>query len=683
MLMMEITDESIDRIGDLLLPEGATFNDEKDERKTVIKQLNESVDVSACPGSGKTTTLLAKLLLLEERMPFKDGKGICVLTHTNVAIDELKLKVGQQVDHLYSYPNFFGTFQRFVNKFIGIPAYIYYFEKRPVSIDADIYKSVLIKKYQAKDQKNPFRNLFIARNYQRLSDGDLTFYELLELKYQKLKQLRIDFREGKVSDRILSDEAVFTPFSVNSNTGGFILDLKNEVFQEGNLHYDDIYNLAFRYLEEFGDRLKSSLSKRFKFVFIDEMQDTYSHQDKIINEIFDESVVIQKLGDPNQSIYNSVSVDNIWQPDEEALPISTSKRFGESIAKVLRSVCISPNEDLSANEEINSIEPHIIVYNEDTIGSMILERYIELIDELNVVERAGDEIRPIRAIGWVGPNPDKPEKHTIKSYFDLYNRTANINKPTLPTVKSHLRKYNSLKASKYFESILNCFSRILQIADVKRDTGSGTRSFTKNTLLATLKDQNENFYINFRTNISKWISGIISSTDSYSEEVLESVREYINEDFLPFFEIEGDEEELRNFIDGNFIAEGFDEEDLVDRNIFNHSSEDLAHIDVEVGTVHSAKGETHTATLYLETDYHSQRESDRIMDQLKGNAYDNPDSDDEIRIKETLKMAYVGMSRPTHLLCFAGKEENIMPNYDDLEDNGWVIIDDLINSEER
>jgi hypothetical protein len=67
------------------------------------------------------------------------------------------------------------------------------------------------------------------------------------------------------------------------------------------------------------------------------------------------------------------------------------------------------------------------------------------------------------------------------------------------------------------------------------------------------------------------------------------------------------------------------------------------------------------------------------MDQLKGNVYNNPDSDDETRIKKTLKMAYVGMSRPTHLLCFAGKAENIMRNKEDLEDNGWVIIDDLIN----
>ncbi|SMO77067.1 hypothetical protein SAMN06265218_11291 [Fodinibius sediminis] len=226
--------------------------------------------------------------------------------------------------------------------------------------------------------------------------------------------------------------------------------------------------------------------------------------------------------------------------------------------------------------------------------------------------------------------------------------------------------------------MINCFLRILQLADVKRDTGDGTRSYTKNTLQTTLKEDNEDFYLNFRTNITKWISGIINSTDSYSEEVLESVREYINEEFLPFFEIEGDDEVLREFIDSNFVDEGFDEEELFDKNIFNHSSDDFSHIDVEVGTVHSVKGETHTATLYLETDYYGSRESDRIMDQLVGNLYDNP-AQGEVRIKETLKMAYVGMSRPTHLLCFAGKEENIMPNKEALEDNCWVIIEDLIN----
>ena len=42
-------------------------------------------------GSGKTTTLLAKLVLLAEQMPLKNGKGICVLTYTKAYFKNSKV----------------------------------------------------------------------------------------------------------------------------------------------------------------------------------------------------------------------------------------------------------------------------------------------------------------------------------------------------------------------------------------------------------------------------------------------------------------------------------------------------------------------------------------------------------------------------------------------------------------
>ena len=83
---MRITDDDIKMAEELILPKGERFND---ERRTFIKS-TESRDVLACPGSGKTTALLAKLYILAQKMPFPDGRGICVLTHTNVAIDEIQ-----------------------------------------------------------------------------------------------------------------------------------------------------------------------------------------------------------------------------------------------------------------------------------------------------------------------------------------------------------------------------------------------------------------------------------------------------------------------------------------------------------------------------------------------------------------------------------------------------------------
>jgi hypothetical protein len=48
----------------------------------------ESCDYEACPGSGKTTLLVAKLAILAMRWSHRQ-QGICVLSHTNAARDEI------------------------------------------------------------------------------------------------------------------------------------------------------------------------------------------------------------------------------------------------------------------------------------------------------------------------------------------------------------------------------------------------------------------------------------------------------------------------------------------------------------------------------------------------------------------------------------------------------------------
>lgn len=74
-------------------------------------------------------------------------------------------------------------------------------------------------------------------------------------------------------------------------------------------------------------------------------------------------------------------------------------------------------------------------------------------------------------------------------------------------------------------------------------------------------------------------------------------------------------------------------------------------IEIKVDTVHSVKGETHVATLYMETFYHTGHESKHLWNQFLGEKYETTQSD-SIK-KEALKIAYVAMSRPRYLLCVA------------------------------
>ena len=130
-MQLQITSDDIDRVERLLLQPPAIFDK---ERRDFIRSL-ESYDVQACPGSGKTTALLAKLLILSSKPPLPNNAGICILTHTNAAIDEIKKRFSGEARTIFQYPHYVGTIQTFVDKFLAIPAFVNKFGKRPIIID--------------------------------------------------------------------------------------------------------------------------------------------------------------------------------------------------------------------------------------------------------------------------------------------------------------------------------------------------------------------------------------------------------------------------------------------------------------------------------------------------------------------------------------------------------------------
>jgi superfamily I DNA/RNA helicase len=120
---LAIADKDIRWASNLLgLKQGAFHGEDgTDPRQDVLKCM-ETIDVAACPGSSKTTLLVAKLAILAERWPCCT-RGICVLSHTNVARHEIEKRLGNTAigERLLSYPHLVGTIHGFVNEFLAIP----------------------------------------------------------------------------------------------------------------------------------------------------------------------------------------------------------------------------------------------------------------------------------------------------------------------------------------------------------------------------------------------------------------------------------------------------------------------------------------------------------------------------------------------------------------------------------
>ena len=473
------TDEEIKIAHDILLKGKKQFDI---SRVNIIKE-DRSCYVQASPGSGKTTVLLAKLIILANKMPLSEGKGVCVLTHTNVAIDEIKAKLGQKADVLFRYPNFFGTIQAFLHKYIAAAALHYFYGSQIAYVDDDVANAVFLKKYS----KLPFRESKLRRQVfaqivskehiidaaeiealggvDRLMaanvikkkgkrivkyDFQLAGYNLDNIPHEyksliRAKKDKILNSQGKeivLSFKIDWDNRQIKtnsrPIAMTSGAGSEYMKIKEEMFGEGILSFQDAYDLAFRYIREKSLNFSRFSDKRFKYLFIDEVQDCDNQQVALIQKIFDENkVVIQRFGDYCQAIYErdeSSGPENDRLKDEQVLYIRNSNRFGEKIAKPLRTLCIEDNHQLIGNEEVPSIKPIIIAY-EDPLS--VLPKYAELLNstlipemdnrsvwEIANKERQEDPLHRVnvKACGWVGKKGANDQKRFIESYFPAFER---------------------------------------------------------------------------------------------------------------------------------------------------------------------------------------------------------------------------------------------------------------------
>lgn len=630
--MIDITDEDIRYAGGIFLKDEQSFDP---ERISVIKCM-ESKDIQACPGSGKTTTLLAKLAIIAKKMPLKDNRGICVLAHTNVAIDEIKNKLGSESDVLFNYPNYIGTIQSFVDKFLAIPANIMYYGTRPSKIDNETHDFEISKKFN--EIKND-RNLFAWLKNTSLRKG-ITPYELF-------LNIRIDFVNGKIKDNINASRALLA----NSTNEKYVklFYIKEYLFQNGILHYDDAYSLAFKYLNDFGEILSDTFSERFAFVFIDEMQDTDSHQNEIINGLFDKSkVVVQKFGDVNQSIYDdsSVKAETVWNVSDDCLNINGSKRFSNRISDIVKPFCVH-EQNVSGNSSIEEIQPIVLQFDDDTI-EFVLPTFAAIINKHNL----STKINKFKAVGWVGVY--KENKITLISYFPNFQKKSKSKKSNFNYLSEYLQKSDVENVNYYRKMIINALLKVLRLLDVKNESNS--RHFSEKSLIKYLSANDSTFYDCLNLKMVDWCSKIHNG-ENISDELIT----FITKDFCHFFE-KTNLENIVDFLNNDSDIMSGEQTNFQSKNIYNHES----GIDIEVATIHSVKGETHTATLYLETFYYD-CDIEQIIRNLKKNA-------DGTRHIQRLKMAYVGMTRPSHLLCLAAHRDSINGNEEFLQRMGWRIM---------
>lgn len=663
---MHIEQDIIEKAEKILLPEGHHFDAER------VRFINrwDSGDLLAVPGSGKTTALRAKLYCMAQHLPLDDGKGILAISHTNVAVEELKNKLQHHCPQLFEYPNFVGTIQDFVDTFLALPYYIQKYGHKVDVIDADRYEQACVAL-----MKSPcVESVYLRGKLQYGNDYKQIRFGLDENGERYLKQgingekvvipvAKKWVREGMVDEQTAKME-------------GFLNRIKDNIMNYGILHFDDCYYLADTYIRTCPDIL-NILRKRFAYVFVDEAQDMQKHQLEVIDRVFNcDGVVLQRIGDPNQSIFDGFSAQNRWESRNPTY-INNSMRLTSEVASIVDHLVLDRGDEGDATHFVvnglrtldEPIAPYLILYTPDTM-SRLKEKFREIIRNHHLHQLPDARDNGFHIIGWNAERSMNVNYKHLEDIFPEYHKKQNNTnsiRDSLSELIQNEKYISSFDASK--KVILEGFALTLRKNGIRAVDG---RQYTSTKFLTMIGELTEIEQQQFKEEL--FIGTNLLSQGKWSETYILLKRLYTK--WLSDFFGTGPNDEVKTFFGTAFVQQltGHDEHD------------EPEEIPITIGTVHSAKGMTHCATMYVETAHRNKYESQYMIESThtgRGRnrviTYRSPFFKQDVvtdkPVKSTVKrILYVGFSRPTHLLCYASNrslwtEELIQQ----MRDNGWVI----------
>lgn len=631
--MLQIFDEEISAIEHLLLPSGCNF---PEDAKTVI-QCWESKDIAACPGGGKTTVLLAKLKLLADRMPFENGTGICVLSHTNVAVNEIKNKMSDYAGKLMSYPNYIGTIQSFIDKFVSMPYLKRMFGKTVQPVDNRTYAEHLRRIIFS--QQYPQIKRLVIKDY---NNGSTQFAD--EVDYIGALYIRADgaLCIGNQKRALASPD--------RPSTQQFRLAQHDMLTEEGLIKYSDAYQYAEDAVRELTEEYTDLFSRRFQYVFIDEYQDCTMSQREALAKLFDPvKCCVFHIGDSDQAIYGSTKeTEQDWQPQESHLILEQSNRYGQEIADVLRPLRKS-QQAIKAADSSKSYKPVLLVYDINTISS-VKDQFILQLEAHGLSDDKGI----YKAIGHIRNNDTAGIK--IGSYWDGFDgrRTPDssfLYWRAIDDICNELR----IGRMDLVEPIIR--KLICRIFHYLRITNANTGK--EHTSMSLKHRLDEKYYDEYRGNLFA-----LTELTEFTRTTVSHAISKLLENLFRQSPLSG--QDIMSKLPSNFMTEPLDI--LIEEKERNVYIDPIRGRHIQFDTIHGVKGETHDATLYLETETKNSSDIVRILPYLGVGKVGASSLFDYSR-----KLVYVGMSRPRKLLCLAIQESTYVKSKNAFQ--SWNIID--------
>ena len=625
--------------------------DGADPRLDVMRCL-ESLDVEACPGSGKTTSLVAKLAVLANRWNSR-RQGVCVLSHTNAARTEIggRLSSTSAGHLLLRHPHFVGTIHSFVNEFLAIP----WLRSKGWPIKVIDTEIALTDRWRA------------------LPWGTRTYLERQYAGPAALGYTQCDFSGGGKQ-----------AYSSGTDTHQNMLKACRDSTAKGYFCFDEMFVWAAELLDRCPEAIKT-VRARFPIVFVDEVQDNSELQSAFLHRLFmagEGSVVRQRFGDSNQAIYSrsgaeGAETDRFPGPKKADLP--NSFRFAQNIADLAAPLGVRPQKLIGRGPTKTRVTQggcqSVLFLFDDASLLGVLPAYAQyLISQFppDVLERG--DFTAIAGVHRAEKTDHLPR--FMGNYAPSYDPDLAGKQPKPSTFAQHLARARiQLAASRNTHPVANCCAEgILQLArQAGADVPISLRKSAHRYLLECLPDDGTHrryadllsVLIDSRCQLSKeaWVANLVHPVLAIGEAIVgHEIAELWVTEFLAWAHSGSPDEGVRAT--------------KSETNLFLYPS-DHPVVSIRLGSIHSVKGETHTATLVLES-FHQAHHLRKLIPWLTGKrpkaGKDN--TGESVPLIERLKLHYVAMTRPSHLLglamrrdAFSDTELNLMRK------RGWHIIE--------
>lgn len=338
------------------------YDMEPEERKLYFNARGKTI-VTACPGSGKTTSIVNKLYTIGKEVENESKhSGVLCLSFTNKAVEEIRTAYRNMHNEEIAYPNKVSTIDSFISQEIVLP-YWYLYEKcksAPIIINDPLLLHSLFWSRYTKDGK--LQEICVIRGF-----GNAPF----------------SFKPEEIN--IASNTYYHGIHKLRAELQSYGKKVVEYRIQKGYLTSSDVVYMALEILDK-NPIISELIVRRYPYIIVDEAQDTSEDQYKLIEKLSKAGLKnLELIGDINQSIYEwrfarpDILETFTRNPNWNHIPFVNNRRSVQRIIDLYSKLIPSDRALPIVSTKVNDIGLPIIIYRYDKSNSGAIISHFEKI----------------------------------------------------------------------------------------------------------------------------------------------------------------------------------------------------------------------------------------------------------------------------------------------------------------